>query len=412
MINIMAGWLARAIVIVLSFINTRLLLDQIGISGLAAYSIIYSLTTWLVLLNLGIPISVQNLISRLRGQGHEYQEQRNYAYGSMILVMLTLFPFAILIALFSYEYLLDDYSIVSKTSLILVCLFIYISGQFQLLIQVLYAEHESFWPNIYPAFTSVYTCIILIAANILSISNFNILIIILGLGSLIIPVHTCIKLDFFRKIKFSYAETLKLINESKSIFIFSIFSAGTLAIDYGIMALILAPTDIVNYNLVNRLFSVLLVVHGVILASNWSPIADLLNAKAITESRKKIRTILKQGLLIGTTLGVIILLLSDSIVNVWSGGKINHVPMTLGIFCWIYAMLRIWTDTYSMALLAHNKAHLLNYCIPIQACISIIGQFALGTFFGPTGIIAGLALSFLLTVAWFLPLIFHKTIKN
>lgn len=409
---IAAGWAARAVVLLLSFVNTRLLIDRIGGEGLAAFSIVVSLTPWLALTNLGLPITVQNMISRLRGQQADYYSTRDQAFGSMLLIALAMAPVAILVGWLSHLFLLANYPFVSVGAVIGACLFIYITGQSQLLTQVMYAEHEALWPNVYPAFSSIWTTAALLIANAQGVEDFNLLLVVLSLSNLLMPVHASMKLDMFRRARFEIRETWHQIRAARDQLLFAVFSSVTLAVDYAVMSRTLEAADIVHYNLVSRLFTVILLVHGVMLSTNWSAVAELLHASESGNARRLVERVLKQGLILGGGLGLMILVAIDPAIRLWTGGKVGDVPFALGLGWCGYVLIRIWTDTYAMALLGYGMASELNRYIPIQACISAVGQYLMGRQFGAVGVVLGLILSFLLTAAWIMPTKFYQLIRS
>jgi hypothetical protein len=178
--NITAGWAARGAVVLLAFANTRLLIDAVGTEGLAAYSIIISLTPWLALLNLGLPITIQNAISISRGKDADYITIRDYSFGTMIVQALLLLPITMLVAYFAHRILLVNYPFVSLGAVIGTHLFIYVTCICQLLAQVMYAERDAFWPNIYPAFAPIWTTVTLATARHLEIEQFNLIILVVA----------------------------------------------------------------------------------------------------------------------------------------------------------------------------------------------------------------------------------------
>jgi Na+-driven multidrug efflux pump len=69
----------------------------------------------------------------------------------------------------------------------------------------------------------------------------------------------------------------------------------------------------------------------------------------------------------------------------------------------LYMVIRVWTDASTVALQAANETGVLIRWIPVQAVISIAAQILLARHFAANGILLGLILSFLATVAWALP---------
>jgi O-antigen/teichoic acid export membrane protein len=410
--NIIAGWGARTVVLLLAFVNTRLLIDCVGTEGLAAYSIVISLTPWLALMNLGLPVTVQNAISRLRGRNTDYILMRDQAFGTMLLVGVALSPISILIGWVTHRLLLTNYQFVSASTVMAVYLLIFIMGICQLLIQVMYAEHDALWPNIYPAFAPIWTTAILLIARYYKFDNFNLLLLLIGISNLLIPLHAAKRLEILRRLKFNFHAAAKQVIESKNQFYFATLATATLSVDYITMSRTLATQEIVNYNLTSRLFMTLMVIHGVLLATNWTPISDLIHASKKEEAKKKLNKVLKQGLTIGAGGGFIILATMDPIANLLTNGEIYNIPFVLGLTFWTYTMLRIWTDTYAMALQSCGMVSEINKFIPLQAFISAISQYLLGTEFGAPGIVSGLMLSFILTASWIIPRNFYKITKT
>lgn len=406
------GWVTRAAVLLLSFINTRLLIDRIGADGLAAFSIIISLLPWLALMNLGLPITVQNTISRLRGQGTDFQLVRDQAFGLMLLVTVVMAPLAVMVGWLTHYFLLVNYSFASAGAVIYASLFIYIAGQSQMLAQIMYAEHQTIWPNIYPLFAALWTMAVLVIACYWNVDNFNLLLFFVTVSNLAAPIHAAVKLKVFQRAKFDYQSAWHQIYSSKDQFLFVTLALLTLSVDYLIMSRVLHALEIVNYNLVSRLFMTLLVIHGVLLAANWTPVADLMHAGEKIQAREKLEHVLKQGLVIGGGVGLIIFVGMNSAVQLLTGGAVDEIPSGLSIAFWIYILLRIWTDTYAMALQGYGMVSSINRFIPFQALISLSGQYFLGVHLGAVGIVIGMILSFLLTASWIIPRKFYSVTES
>jgi len=84
------------------------------------------------------------------------------------------------------------------------------------------------------------------------------------------------------------------------------------------------------------------------------------------------------------------------------GLPIQASILTLALFS-AYIGLRIWTDTYAVALQALNEVSVMLIVAPVQAMISITAQWTLSQAYGINGILMGLILSFAFTAVWLLP---------
>ncbi len=408
---LIVGWGARLVVLFLAFVNTRLLIDCMGTEGYAAYSIIISLTPWLALMNLGIPITIQNSISRSRGKNRDYTEIRDQSFGVGLIIVLALSPVSILMGWLTHRYLLINYPFASSGAVTVIFWLIFIMGISQLLTQVMYAEHEALWPNLYPVFAPVWTTLILLIFKYFEISDFNIVLLVIGLSNILMPIHAAWRLKLIDRCRFSYLSLKSVIYSSKDQLIFSILASITLSVDYIVMSRILDAQSIVTYNLASRLYLTLVTLHTVSIVSHWTPVADLIHTSQKKEARRYVEKIVAQGLIIGGVGGFIIFIGMDFWVDILSGGKVDHISVQLSFTFWMYAILRICTDTYAMAVQGAGHVSKINQFIPIQALISLLFQLLLGVHFGVTGIVCGLMLSFVLTASWLIPRTFYKIVK-
>jgi hypothetical protein len=410
--NIAAGWATRGIVLLLALINTRLLIESVGAEGLAAYSIIISLTPWLALLNLGLPITIQNLISISRQRGDGYLAIRDHSFGTMLIQAFLLLPVTIIFACLTHWLLLVNYPFVSIGTVIGMHVFIYVTGVCQLFTQIMYAEHESFWPNIYPAFAPIWTTSALLTALYFDIEQFNLLMLVVAASNILMPLHAGWVLKVFSRARFNLETIRHQLASSKQQMLFAAMAAATLSIDYALMSRILSHLEIVEYNLTSRLFLTLLVLHGVVLATSWTPLADLMHSGKMMEARGLLEQLLKRGLIISIGAGFLIVISIDPLAQLLTGGAVKTIPIGLAVAFWFYILLRVLTDTFAMAIQSCGMVIEINKFLPLQALISVTCQYTLGLQFGSIGIVFGLIISFLLTASWIIPRKFYSMTRQ
>jgi O-antigen/teichoic acid export membrane protein len=402
------GWLARAGGIVLSFVNTRLLIEVMGVDGTAAYTIILSITPWIGLLNLGLPITMQNEVSRLRSNGQDIELMQKYAFGTMILLGIFLVPVPLLISWATYSILLNNYTVFSLSAVTVAVMFIYLSALSQLMAQLMYANNDAIWPTMYPVITALWIFIILILSAIFDLKNINLIFLALMLSNILLPIHAAMRVKLIGRVQFNLRISLNQIKLSKDMLIFSMIATAVLSVDYMIMARMLDSVEIVKYSLASKLFMTFLVFHGVLIALNWTLISDSINSKKMKDARLKIEEILKFSLTIAVIYGLIVILYQDFIFENLTGNDfIKSSNSLMGSFL-LYVLLRIWTDTYAVGLQGCGKVKLINIFLPFQAVISCLGQYYLGGEYGAIGIVWGMILSFILTAAWIVPYHFYK----
>jgi hypothetical protein len=84
------------------------------------------------------------------------------------------------------------------------------------------------------------------------------------------------------------------------------------------------------------------------------------------------------------------------------------LPITVIILFGIYAVIRVWTDSYAVALQSQNQLKIFWIYVPIQAILSFFGMYFFSLHYGLNGILTGLILSFVLTASWILPVSYFK----
>lgn len=411
-IAVIAGWVARVLIIVLSLVNSRLLIELVGVDGLAVQSILISLTTWFALLNLGIPSAVQNLISRYRTEGKDYERFKQTASSVLLVIFIVFLPLVVGIGVAVKHLVLSRYPDVATVTVVLFCLGLFVAGLSLLFNQTLYAEQRGHWPNVYPALNALCVTALLIVFQSLSIHNINLTLLAFVFANLVVAVLGTLQAKVFRMWCLDTEIIAEIWHDCRGFALFAILAAGVLGIDYLIMSRILSAQDIAVYNICQRVFMALFSVHAIILTSAWSGVSETLFAKQWGLARKRISNLLLIGGGMVVVLGGIVIMFMGKVAEIISNGKISTVPTTLTSLFLVYMLLRIWSDTYAMALLSFNETGVLNRYVPFQAAISIVAQVLLGRMFGSIGIMIGLIVSFLATAVWILPRAFYKLTRE
>ena len=409
---VIVGWVARALVLILSLFNSRLLIELVGVEGLAIQSILLSLATWFTLLNFGIPSAVQNMISRYRAEGKDYERLKQTASNAVLLIFVALLPWVIGLAILVKHLVLSRYPDVATAAVVSFCIGLFVAGLSVLFNQILYAEQRGHWPNVYPAINALCVTGCLITFRSLSILNINMVLLIFVLANIIVAVFAILQSNVFRTWCLDRKILVDIWHDCRGFALFAFLAAGVLGIDYLVMSRILSAQDIAVYNICQRVFSAFSSVHAIILTSAWSCFSETIFAKQWGLARKRIRNLLFIGGGIVIVLGGIVMISMNKIAEIISHNKITAVPMALTFLFLLYMLLRIWSDTYAMALLSCNETSVLNRYVPFQAAISIVAQIWLGSRFGTVGIMLGLIVSFLTTAVWILPQAFYKLTRE
>jgi O-antigen/teichoic acid export membrane protein len=407
------GWIAKIFTVIFSLINTRMLLDIIGVQGFALYSIIFSLAGWLSLLNFAIPSALQNVISKFKIEKKDLKELFQTILFVVITIIILSIPILFIVVKVTYNTLFINYHNILHIDYLLIMLFLlFLFGLSEIFNKVLFSLHKGYLPNTYPALISIFAFLMLYLSNKLHINNVNIVLILFFLPYLCVFILSYVQSISFVKPKFNKHIFYIVLKLAKKFFLFTILAAFVLKVDYIIMSMVLKAHEIAIYNLDMRIFNLVLFMYGTILAALWPVSSELFHKKDFSLIKKNIKKNILFGIILTTVLSGIIILLKDKIFFLISGDKSLNITFLTGILTSIYIMLRIWTDSFATILQSMNEINILIYIVPVQAFISILAQYYLGLLYGLNGILIGLILSFLLTVVWVLPIKFYKITKE
>ena len=402
------GWISKLIVIILTLINTRLLVDIVGLDGLAAYAILISLTTWISLFNLGIPFAVQSLISKYRVEGKDYREIKMAAITIILWMLIIFFPMMTGVAILVKKFVLEHYSFTTILAVFIACSLILMGALTQILTQILFAEFKPIWPNLLPAMNAILVFVGLLVLSYGQFNNFDITLCISLLPNAILFVFALWLMKETPTFKLKAGNLSEIFRTAKGYLVFSTLSALTLAVDYLIMSRLISVSDIATYNLMSKAFGVILSIHAVLLANAWSGMGDHLHAGHFSEARQKIKGLLIIGLIGGLFAGLCLVFSMEWIMLLLTGGKVVVVSTTLMLIWVCYILIRIWSDTFAMGLMSFNKMSVMNGYITFQGVINVIAQYIFASYFGLSGILLGLICSYVVTASWILPKHFYK----
>ena len=409
-IAVLVGWISRPLLIITTLVNSRLLIELVGIDGLAAQSILLSLSTWLALLNLGIPQAVQNMISKYRAESLDFEMLKQTASSAVLLLFLIFLPFVMGFGVVIKYFVLNNYPDVALSTVVVFCVGLFIAGLSPLFNHILYAEQRAYWPNLYSSINAICVTSILITFRSLKIQNVNLVLYAFVIANILVAVLGILQTNAFRIWSLDRQILIDIWQNCRGFAFFAFLASGVIGIDYLIMSRILSSKDIAMYNICQRVFMGIFSVYGIILTSSWSGISEMLFAKQWEMARKKIRSLLFLGSGIVVIISGIVIPFMSMIVDIISNGNIAEVPIMFTVLFLVYLLLRIWTDTFSIALLSFNKTKVLNRSMLFHATISIVFQFLFGSKFGANGILLGLIISYLLTAVWMFPRAFYKAL--
>jgi O-antigen/teichoic acid export membrane protein len=165
------------------------------------------------------------------------------------------------------------------------------------------------------------------------------------------------------------------------------------ATDNIIITQVLGPAEVTPYNVVFKLFSIITLAHGIILAPLWSAYTDAYakgDLQWIKNTLKKLNL-----LMIPIIIAVLILIIfARDIINIWVGPNIKYSNL-LVVLMGIYTVISTWSNIYAYFVNGTGKVELQMYSAIAAGVINIPLSiyFAKSLAMGTSGVILGTIVS-------------------
>lgn len=416
------AWLARILIAGAQLVSIRIVLSKLGTDAYAVFALLTSLMVWFMLIDFGIGYAAQNAISERRAIGEVYEREIVVGLSiGMVLLAATGVIFMLLSQGIGPAYLrqfnfLDVDEKVTYFSTVTI-LFLG-TGTGQIIYKVWYGEQRGYLANALMALAALVSLGGLWAVVHSDIEDK----LYWGLVAYLAPSMVLPLLASIWRIAhagraawiFERSELNRLFSKAWRFWGFAAMSAAVLNIDYIIMSQYLRPVDIVLYTLTTKILGFALMVYGTALMALWPVCTELAAKNQWAEIFRHITSYLVAGAAVVVIAAFCFSVWRKETSTLFTGGKAIDIPLGLIALVAAYFLIRVWTDTFAMILQSISDLRPLWIFVPIQAILSGSLQWLLAPKFGLYGIVAGVMLSFLITVVWALPLATqrHAIIKN
>lgn len=407
-----SAWGSRVVIAICQLITIRILIGNLGTNQYAFYVLLAAIIPWFQLSDFGLGVSLQNFISERRATGDNYDSlvvTGTIAASSFGLIIL--FFFVSIAGVLAPLYLKDIGAVPAQLSHYLFVFTVVIStiaGVGGMAVRIWYGQQKGYLANVILAVSSIVGLILVwlcsfIQGDIrLQLSVFSQFI--PQALFLAIALLTICRTSYNNGGRFEKALLKPILKRSSRFFFFGIMASLTLQVDYIIISQVLATKDIVEYNIASKIFGIVFFIYNAIILAIWPSCSESLASKDWKTVDAIVAKALMAGFAIVVSATLLLMAAMPEVVGLLSAREKIVVPVGfLGVFG-LYFCLRVWTDTYAMILQSMSIIRPFIIIVPIQAALSIIGQFVFSRYYGKYGVLIGLIVSYLLTVAWLLPL--------
>ena len=421
-LSALAGWVNRGLSIILQLATINILLGDLTKEEYAAFVLVTSANSWFQIIDLGFGTSLQNYITKTNSDS-----DRDWKSTTVVQILILGFVLICILFLFLLTPLIADIVFVkiptgavsNKSTLLLTAFSLAcISGGCSIVLKVFQGQHKGYIANLIPCISSTLSLIGMFSVKWSQFENK------LLLYTLIFQAPTAIVLSvvFYKQI---VSEKWRLINHSDflsrikllspnaiSAFLFALLSLLTLQVDYFIASQTLNANEIYSYSIISKVFAVPQVVFNAVLFAVWPTLTDAAFKADWVLFKSKVKSVINFGVVLVVGFSCLLPVVSTKIKQILNvDGEINFTP-NLIIVVAVYQIVRIWTDTFAMALQSLGIYRPFWFLVPFQASVSILLQWKMSEILGVLGLYVGLIIGFLLTVSWGLPFWLKNHINN
>lgn len=414
----LSNWLTRICSMAMQLVSVPLLTRGLGDDGFAAYAITIALLSWYSLLDLGLGNALQNFISEMRNQERDFAPYIAAALLTSLLVLV----FAVCALLLSSPYLskfllakIHTIDADTKTRIILVSgLFFIANATGTICVKAMYATERGVLGNMLLFFANLSSFVALLAAmqwapnaQLLqwAVAAYAAPLGVLGILLPVIFLKRYVGGSTRQKIP-RHAQLTKvkqLLMRSRGFWWLALWGTAIYNVDYLIMSQALTANDIAVYTIFQRVFAAAMAFYSGLLNASWPHWAKCISKGDWESVTQSIRTYLIVAISISILVSLAATLLKTKIFELFLPSSDAVISTSLILLFGTYSVLRIWSDTFSVALLAASHTEVFLRYAPFQAVIGFVLQIWLATYFGLHGILLALILSLLLTAVWILP---------
>lgn len=346
--NIIGSLLIKIISIVIGFILVPLTIHYINPSQYGIWLTISSMIAWISFFDIGFTHGLRNKFAEAKAKG-EVDVVRIYVsttYYYIAIIFFVLWLFLLLVNQFiSWHYLLKlpgamEYE-VSQLALIIFSYFCF-QFIFRIINTILTADQQPAKASLVDMAGQFFTLLIIFVLTKITKGS----LLYLGLAVGIAPTIILLVANIFffntkyknykpsiKYVKSEYAK--KLMKLGIKFFVLQIAALAQFETSLFLISHYFGPAEVTNYNIAFKYFSVLQMGFMILLSPLWSGVTDAYNSEDIAWIKNAIKKYLLLLIPFVST-GLIMLLVSDRVYELWVGKNIVHIGFNISLLCFIF----------------------------------------------------------------------------
>jgi O-antigen/teichoic acid export membrane protein len=379
--NISLGFLYRALAAGFSLLLVPLMIDYLGVESYGIWITLLSMMTWISVFNQGLGDGLRNKLAESLVVDDIELARVYLSTGLIALCFISLLILLILISVAPFLNLTKIFNTNSLTQsellrIILIVGFFFVLNNILLLNKyLLLAYQKAALTTLVTLLTNFFVVVFIVSLIRFTSGSLLYLGIFYGL-SMVLANLVLISYSFKKhnevlpSLKFFRLSKIREITHlGGKFFVLSAASVIIFTTDSIIITQVLGPAEVTPYNVVYKLFSVILVGNAILFTPLWSAYTDAFQKG----DYKWIKDILRKLilLLIPLIIGVILLIIfARDIINIWVGPDIIF-PNTLVVLMGVYSVMLYWNNVYTYFLSGAGNIELLMYSSITAALVNI-----------------------------------------
>ncbi len=204
----------------------------------------------------------------------------------------------------------------------------------------------------------------------------------------IAPAWGCIKMKYLKS----------LMSLGVKFFIVQISCLVLFMTSNFIISHLFGPQEVTPYNIAFKYFSVLSMGFTIVVTPFWSAITEAYTLKDMVWIQKNVRNLILVWLVF-VLCAVIMVFMAPFVYDIWIGGEVK-IPVSLSVFCAVYACISNWNNIFSFMINGTGKLHLQLISSIVQGILFLPLALFLGKTMGVIGVIIASCLCLFLSSIW------------
>lgn len=411
--NTMYMMFLRCCSILITLISAPIMLTHVDRAEYGVLMTLTSIVNWVGMMDIGLGNGLRNNLSVYLANNEikKAKETVSSCYGALALYVSILIAFFLIISPFVKwtDFLNSPQS--SEYELLWLANVVFISFcinfLFGLINSILFAYQMPAYQSLFILLGQVFALIaLIIQVYVFDVSS----IFVIGSFNCIIPPCVTLIGSFFLfrgRLK-EVSPSLRLVNFKTvngilslgiKFFVLQIITIILFQANNLIIAKVVNPESVVEYNLAFKYISVITMVFNIVLTPIWSATTDAYVRGDFDWIKRTLRY-LRKVCIITICLGGIMVIASKFVYGIWLGKDVINIPYSTTALIWLYVSLEMMYKMHVMIVNGIGKVHAQMIITGVIALLYVPLACSMGKMLGIIGVLSANCIVFLLNYIW------------